>query len=250
MGKDGKTLTIFLSVISILLLSLTGISLFFYSNESRVRMEKEAELAKSQADNAKFKGELTEAKKKVFRLEEGAKEADEKINSLLDELDLQEGLREEMKIENSALRDALSTESRQKASLEEELLSTQEKVKSLEGELEAETKLRTELREKTATPEEWAVKKKEVELGKIVVTPEEIPEGKILSTNRENNFVIFDLGKKDGIFEGLIMSVFRKTKYLGDVKVARVQSDMSVADAIPPLAVKRIRKNDKVVVKE
>jgi len=48
----------------------------------------------------------------------------------------------------------------------------------------------------------------------------------------------------------MMLSVNRGKKYLGDIKVLRVQKNMSVGDFIPPLTARKVKKNDTVVVKE
>ena len=71
-----------------------------------------------------------------------------------------------------------------------------------------------------------------------------------MTVDTENQFVIVNLGQKDGIAEGTTLSIFREQEYVGDIKVTRVQPDMSAADFIPPLASQNISKNDRVVRKQ
>ena len=356
MAKPGKTLIISLSVLSVLLLSLTIITFFYYRNESELRKQKESVIGKLREEETKLNEELKAVKKEKFLLEEKAKEADEKINGLLDELELEAGLREEMKIENSSLREALKNESEEKQDLQEQILALQEKIDFLKREIsevrdknrqvleesggvskiageegaqgaaarpmiykiiEEEKKLKAELEakeraeesaeeeteqqveeqieeaapetgkeleekvvapqeiveeeevmeqeiEEEASPEEEKIladieaKKKEqeeaqdksVDLKRIVIVGDEIPEGKVLHVNTKDNFIIFDLGHEQGIEKNLILSVYRDDKYIGDIKVVRVQSTMSVADIIPPITARNIRKDYKVVIKE
>lgn len=304
MGKTGKTVTIILIVISILSLVLTVIAVFFFQKESEMRKVAEENLAQSKLSEAKLQAELKESKKQVFLLEEKAKEADEKINSLMDDLELAQGVRDEIKAENDTLKEALDTESKAKDELRkqmtDELTKAKEKVTSLESTLTTEKNLRIDLEkqieklrdnlnsqtqpaaqspEGTQTPtttnplkeeqpqgnsppvekpkydpetssSNTQAKNSEVSLGKIVVASDDIPPGRVLSVDKENDFVIFNLGEKDGIVQGLIMSVYRDEDYLGDVKVSRVQSDMSAADFIPPFSSQRVRKNDQIVTKQ
>jgi hypothetical protein len=44
------------------------------------------------------------------------------------------------------------------------------------------------------------------------------------------------------------MSVYRGDEYLGDVRVSRVQEELSAADLIPPFSSRKVRKNDSVVL--
>lgn len=248
MNKSGKTLTIFLVVISILLLSLTVISIFFYKTESDLRKSVEVQLAQAKVSEAKMDADLKEAKKQVFLLEEKAKEADEKINGLMDELDLQEGLRDQMKMENASLKEAVSKVSEEKEALDKELAAVQEKIAALEEKVKMSESARTDIENKMKEMEQAEFT--DVQLEKIVVTPGEIPPGKVVSVNQDNNFVIFDLGQEHGIRPEMVMSVFRGESYLGDIKVTRAQAGMSVADFVAPFTSKQAKKDDKVMVKK
>ncbi|MCD4779893.1 MAG: hypothetical protein K8S27_05005 [Candidatus Omnitrophica bacterium] len=54
--------------------------------------------------------------------------------------------------------------------------------------------------------------------------------GRILSVNDDNNFVIIDIGKKKGIRIGDKMSVYREGDYLGSLEIIQVREDISAAD--------------------
>ena len=75
-------------------------------------------------------------------------------------------------------------------------------------------------------------------------------EGRILSVDKDTEFVILNLGDKDGIQMGMLLSVVRDGNYLGDIKITRLHPEMSAADLVSPLSVEIVRKNDKVVVKK
>ena len=250
MNKAGKTTTIFLVVISVLLLSLTAISIFFFKKENELRKLAESKLAQAKALEVKLDQDLKEAKKQVFLFEEKNKEADDKINGLMDELELQKGVRDQMKSENDSLKEALTKETKDKEALNKELAALQEKAASLEENFKSEEKLRVDLESKVKDMEQQTSQQPGVELEKIVVTPGEIPQGKIIDVNMDNNFVIFNLGQEYGIKQDMLMSIFRKDNYLGDVKVSRVQEGMSVADFIPPLTSKQVKKDDRIVLKK
>jgi len=73
--------------------------------------------------------------------------------------------------------------------------------------------------------------------------------GRILSVDIETEFVIVSLGEKDGIVIGNVLSVYRNDNYVGDIKVTRLQSEMSAADLVLPLSIGNIQKNDLVKTK-
>jgi hypothetical protein len=80
-----------------------------------------------------------------------------------------------------------------------------------------------------------------VELGTIVVSPETAAvsgstkaptaklEGKVLVVNKDYNFIVINLGNKDGIAIGNIFSVLRNNKNIGEVKVEKVHESMAAA---------------------
>lgn len=54
--------------------------------------------------------------------------------------------------------------------------------------------------------------------------------GKIVSINDDNNFVIVDLGEKTGIRVGDSLSVYRNNQYIARLEVIQVRKDISAAD--------------------
>ncbi len=298
MNKGGKTLTIFVVVIIVLLISISSIALFFFQLEIERREVAEGNLAQVKMIEMKLRGDVKEAKKKIFLLEEKNKESDERINSLLDDLELEQGLREEMKNEQDVLKEALESQTQSK---DETRVKLSKEVESIRGDLSAATK---ELGQKAATlvksekrvhelenlaknlevQKEDLIKEK-IELeGRIKgmspdaegqkeakdvkevnvtleqanieeVTKVEEPkvpevtgslEGRVISVDKKASFLICSLGEKDGIKQNDVMAVFRGDDYLGDVRISRVQTDMSAADFIPPLTSRKVQKNDRV----
>ena len=318
MNNSGKTITIFLVVVVILLLCLSGIGIFSAKKENELRKSAEASLEQLKIISAKLEGDLKEAKKQVNLLEEKNKEADDKINDLTESLELEQGVKDELKKQNHDLSEALDNENQSKekirtdltqqlnsaqekeASLESQLTTAQTRVKELEGQSESltekikrmESDFQKQLEEAraaaTAAPSpddeknnnepktqelkqpaapleipapnhdgsgpaqdpNTRAKNKEIQLEPIVVAGKEIPQGRVLSVDKENEFLIFNLGEKDGISPGILLSVYRGKNYLGDVKVSRVQPEMSAADFIPPFSSQKVRKNDQVVAKK
>lgn len=54
--------------------------------------------------------------------------------------------------------------------------------------------------------------------------------GKVVSINEDNNFVIVDLGENDGVKLGNVLSVYRDDKYIARLEVIQVRKDISAAD--------------------
>lgn len=272
-------MTIFMVIVAFLLVSLTAISVFFFQKELERRKMVEAVLEKNRTDTAKMEEALKEATKQKSLLEEKLKEAEERLNDVSDELELEKGLREEAKQENVTLKGQLDKLKSEKDSLTSEKNTVQEslikKLADLEAKLQAEMEAKKLIEQKlssydpsyasqsikTAIPAPESAPQKvvsdkiinatgtSVNLDKIVVEPEANSKGRILSVDLETEFVILNLGSKDGMEIGHVLSVYRGKDYLGDIKVTRVQPDMSAADLIPPFSSRIVRKNDQVILK-
>ena len=57
-----------------------------------------------------------------------------------------------------------------------------------------------------------------------------ILEGNVVSINPENNFVIVDLGEKEGIKIGDPLSVYRGSEYVAGLEIIQVRKDIAAAD--------------------
>ncbi len=279
MNSSGKTLVIFLVIIAILLISLTAMSIFIFQKEIEKRKKAEEQIEVLKLSELNLKNDLKDVKKKNFILEEKNKEADQRINSLLDELELETGLREEMTNKYNETKAQLTKVAKEKEqteqTLKEELKKISEKASVLEEKLGKEVQTKEELRQMIKDIEtqkkalEDKLKRQQsmapppvemqpdvltvdegINLDKIVIAPKSLSEGRILSVDKDTEFVILNLGEKDGIKTDMSLSVLRAGTYLGDIKVTRTHPEMSAADLVPPFSIQVIRPNDKVVVKK
>ena len=313
MNSSGKVLVIFLVIIAVLLISLTAISLFFFQKETERRKIAEATLEEYQSEKVKMEEDITILKKQNFLLQEKNKESEARVNDLSDELELESGLREEMKLETVAVeeklkeledaKEAFADEFEEEEELHKKLIKnlavSEQKIKELEAQLKAEIERSQKLGELYEqkqqeeaskleniqdSPENTAVEKSSVEeevsledansgieLEEIVIIPrlpkaqdvveepifeeevvsvfESALNGRILSVDTETGFVIVSLGKKDGLDVGNILSVYHNENYVGDIKITRLQSEMSAADLVLPLSIRNIQRNDQVKTK-
>jgi predicted nucleic acid-binding Zn-ribbon protein len=155
--------------------------------------------------------------------------------------------------ENTQLRDQLKQLNTTKGALEKSYVRLQEDKSNIERKLnEAETMVQTNI------DEIWDIKEnvdksfegaksasapgKDIELPPIVVTSQGQNEavetmkskpgfnGKVVSINEENNFIIVDIGQQEGVRLGDALSVYRDAQYLARLEVIQVRSDISAAD--------------------
>lgn len=216
----------------------------------------------------------------VVVLEEKKKEAEATIENLLQEVELQKATKEEIGKQVSVLQDNLQKEVQAKEELRtrlnQDLQSAQEKYNVVKAELDKAMARNKELENSRTTleaklqefqqgpaivqaPVTESVKPLSltsssasggVELGKIVVNPSPSAAGKVINVDVATDFVIVNLGEKDGVSNGTVLSIFRGENYLGDVKVSRVLASMSAADFIPPLKSESVKKDDQVTFKK
>ncbi len=280
--NSGKTLTIFAILIVILLASSTSIGFFLYHKEAEMHRAVDIQLNESNEVQIKLQAQLKEAQEQLTVLADKNKEADEKINNLIDEEELNKGLNQELKGENAALKDALDAAKKDKEQLradtDEAAKKYKEAVDLLRAQQEKDFELSKRVAELEAATQKYEAKiqamkadlmpynersadqqvagegvapggynKEKVELDKIVVNPNDGTRGRILSVDKDAEFIVCNLGMKQGVKSGDMLSVYRGEEYLGDVKVSRVQQEMSAADIVPPFSSRKVRKNDIVV---
>ncbi len=95
--------------------------------------------------------------------------------------------------------------------------------------------------------EELAAKMpKNIELEKIVIkTPSEL-KGKILSYDKDNVFVVTDLGNQNGLKLGDILSVYRDDVFIGRVQIEKFEGTSSVAVVLSTWKNVEFKENDVV----
>jgi hypothetical protein len=125
-------------------------------------------------------------------------------------------------------------------------------------------------------------KTQEIELGKIVVSPEPEPitppapvkktakapvktvkasavkkpaaktatlEGQVLVVNKEYSFAVINLGNKSGVQVNQVFSVYHNNRFIGDMKVEKVHDSMAAAGFLTSGLKFKINEGDKVVQK-
>ncbi|MFA5356604.1 MAG: hypothetical protein WC301_04295 [Candidatus Omnitrophota bacterium] len=75
-------------------------------------------------------------------------------------------------------------------------------------------------------------------------------EGKVLVVNKEYDFIVVNLGSRNGVKPGDIFAIYRGNKYLGDIKVAKTHDSMSAADFLTPAIKNSVREGDRIVQKD
>jgi len=71
--------------------------------------------------------------------------------------------------------------------------------------------------------------------------------GHILAVNDEWNFVVMDIGAKEGVIENVNMIVYRNGALIGKVKITSVEPSVSIADILPEWKQGEIQEGDTVI---
>jgi hypothetical protein len=256
MNNKAKTLTIFLVTLSVLFLCVVLIITFLLREETAHRLAVEKSLSEVTAAKTDLEHQLSDTNKQLFLLQERMKESDLKIKSLLSDLDLAKSQQDVLSKENYDLKDALAKEQKEKAGLQQQLSQVANESTTLKEQIGSLEKAKVDAEKKAQA----AVQSSEVPLGTIVVNPNapaapaeiNVPaaNASILTVNKEYQFVVTNLGEQGQVAPEQILSVTRDGKAIGELKVQRVQGNLSVADPVPPLKVDTLKEGDRVSVKK
>lgn len=259
MSNKGKGIAVVLLVLLLVIsLSLAG---YTYT----LLQKKQAENLELQDKLEDATGKLKVAEKKVDELKKDVETLDTQLQDSKNEINkINTKLKDEQtaRLEALANVDQIKQKLTQQQSIQADLQSKIDQTKSERDKMQAEiSRLEAEkadLEIKLKSQQAVQAQPQGVELGKIVVGQEPAPaktassslEGKLLVINKEYNFVVINLGNKDGVEVGDLFSVYRKDKYIGDVRVEKVHESMSAAGFVSASIKNKINEGDKVVRKK
>lgn len=282
MTRRGSAPTIILILIILIALALAGGSFYLFQKERTKSLELEEKLDEINTKQRITENRLKESEKFISDLQSKLQEAKVQIDTLNTGLQQEKTVRQEALAKLEVLRVDLDEQKRLRSDLEKKFNQAQEDVRKTQAQLKDLDSEKTALEIKIKDLET----KSNVELGKIVVSPEAAvtkqktkkekavkpaaqpkpkpvaspkskvkttvvagPEGKVLVINKDYNFIVINLGGKDGVKEGDIFSVYHDAKYLGDVKVEKVHDAMSAAGFVSGTVKDNVAEGDKVVQK-
>ena len=161
------------------------------------------------------------------------------------------GRAEKLSTENGELRQKMKQLVSVKNALEKSIVRLSQEKDKIEGKLgKTETIIQSKIDEiwdikddldRSIRESQSGVSSSEVELPPIVVSSNgdamsfntgTAPgfNGKVISINESNNFVIVDVGENKGVRLGDSLSVYRDSKYVARLEVIQVRKDISAAD--------------------
>jgi len=275
---NSRAKVIVLIIVILISLSVAGGTLYLFQKEHTRNIELETQLNDLTAKQKSAEAKLAEAQRSISTLESKIKDNTSQIETLTSQLDQEKIAKEDALVKMEQMRSELEQQKQLRSDLEKKLTKAEGDVRGIQAKLGA---IESEKAKLEAKVKELEVKSN-VELGKIVVNPETVQqaakpqgdksqnagrpaaatplvkkeeakaqalEGKVLVLNKEYNFLVLNLGNKDGVAAGDQFAVYRGDQYIGDVKVEKVQDAMAAAGFTSDDVKNKVKEGDKVVRK-
>jgi len=275
MRNNGKVPAVVLIVLFIISLSLAGGAAFLLKKEKAKSQALQEELDDVSAKVKILEGKLDDSKQTAAQLDTQLRDTKTQTEFLSEELKKEKKLSQDTLMELQQVKISLEQQKKLKADTEQKLTQSQADLKKFQAQLKTLEGKKVELENKIKQMEE--AKSEKVELGTIVVEQQEeapaLPqsaktpattkitpakakpsgssalEGKVLVVNKDYNFVVINLGSRDGVNTNDLFSIYRKNKYIGDIKVEKVHDSMSAANFTSADIKDKVQEGDKVALK-
>ncbi len=266
MGSKGKTSVIILIVLILISLGLAGGTFYLLQNERNEKARVQQQLEVVKAKELEVSENLKTAKKEIATLEDRLQETRLQSEKLTMSLEQEKSAKKEALAQIDQMYAQLEEQKKAKAYLEKMFYETSDELSKMQAQAKDIESKRLVLEKKVKELEDQAHK---IELGKIVVSPEGVAgqaagkasadgskkeasanlEGKVLVINKDYNFVVTNLGKKEGIDIGDVFSVYHGPDYIGDVKIEKIHDSMSAAGFVSAETKDKVSEGDKVIQK-
>ena len=271
MNNRARSSIILLIALTLICLFAAGAGFYLYQKEHVKNIELEEKIDELNIKQKISEAKLLEAQKITSSLEAQIKESAAQISELTDGISKEKASKEEALASFEQIKKEIEEQKALRLDLENKLNQAQNEVKSMQGKLVVLDSEKKDLEVKIKDLEE---KSQGVELGKIVVSPEaktdnvkgekktresvknkEVAqpgrgvEGKVLVVNKEYNFVVINLGSKDGVGLGQVFSLYHENSYIGDVKVEKLHDSMAAAGFMLEDTKTKVKEGDRVTKK-
>ena len=225
-------------VLIILLLAAAAAAAAFYlaqTQEHAKRVWAEDQLERVTKAKEALEQQLTGANQKAQELADQVAQEKRAREALTSELADSRSELDDARQEATESRERLEAERRAKLGLTEDLAKAKQSYQALNNELTTLRQAKEALEKRVK--EMLAARAREAE--KIVVTPQSAPapapgsmQGKVLVVNREFNFIVLNLGAKDGVKPGSRFTVMRGNKPVGTAEVEKLYDNMAAANLV------------------
>jgi cell shape-determining protein MreC len=233
---------------------------FFASQLKQRRDDLNSQLNATKDSLSKTETELTTAKKDRDNTSRELKDTNSKLDAVNSDLKKKDREIESERAGRQKLEDNLKDLNKQKEEVQVELdkykkaippdlppEQIQAKLKEFGDQLAALDSEKKVLNDKLLKLEEE--KKKREENERLMKSGKPVPgiSGHVVAVNPEWNFVVLDIGSKQGLFEQAGMIVYRGTKLVGKIKITSVEPSTAIADILPEWKQEDIQEGDTVI---
>lgn len=259
---NSRAKVIILIIVILVSLGIAGGGFYLYQQEHSRNLNLQNQLDDLTTKQKLTEGKLQEAQRSLATLESKLKDTTSQLDTLSGQLQQEKASKEEALSKMDQMKADFDQQKSLRSDLENRLDKAQEDVRAIQAKLRTIESEKAKLEMKVKELES----KSNVELGKITVNPEGKPgtavaqagnppasaknlEGKVLVLNKEYNFVVISLGIKDGIAIGDQFSVYQGNKSIGEIRIEKVQENMSAAGFVTDSLKDKVKEGDKVVKK-
>ncbi len=259
MVEKAKSSIIIFIILILVSLSFTGAVFYLLQKEKAKNLSLQEDLNSLKIKHDAAEAKLGEYKKTISQLELKLKDAQTNIDTLTGTLEQERKAKQEALGQVQQLKTDLGQQKELRANLETKLNQAQKDAEKTKAQLkEIESKKAQEAQTQQQTQDQG------VELGTIVVGSEDSSvateqpkekavtsslKGKVLVVNKDYNFVVINLGSKDGVSAGDVFALYHNDKYIGDIKVEKIHESMSAADFTSPAIKDVVSEGDRAVQK-
>ncbi len=278
MANQGKLAVIALIVLLIAALAAAGLGFSALQQEKQTNARLTKDLMVLEDEKKTAENKIKELTRSLNETRDNLKDSETRIVSITGELDNEKKAKNEAVGEVGRLKNELEQVKNTKSQLEVKLKegeinlnkareelnaiktvkeSLDQKVKDLEAKTESVQLDKIVISgqpKKTVEPEVKALPSptETVEENKVeklaALTSEVKKEGKVLVVNAEYDFIVVNLGNKDGVSVGDVLNINRKNKEIGQAKIEEVRDTMSVAIPLSEGLMKQVKEEDMATV--
>ncbi len=259
MVEKAKSSIIIFIILILVSLSFTGAVFYLLQKEKAKNLSLQEGFNSLKIKHDAAEAKLGEYKKTISQLELKLKDTQTNIDTLTGTLEQERKAKQEALGQVQQLKTDLGQQKELRANLETKLNQAQKDAEKTKAQLkEIESKKAQEAQTQQQTQDQG------VELGTIVVGSEDSSvateqpkekavtsslKGKVLVVNKDYNFVVINLGSKDGVSAGDVFALYHNDKYIGDIKVEKIHESMSAADFTSPAIKDVVSEGDRAVQK-
>ena len=261
MGGKGRAVVILLGLLTVLSLAGAGVGFWLQRQEHELRLAKEQELLHAKKENDRLKDQISEVTKAKELVEADLASTKTELAKAAQQVEEERAAKEQLAKSVADRQEEITRLGKDLEQLRSERteltgklakLTTQQKtLETKVGELEsAKSDLETKVLELSSQPTQ-----PNVELDKVVVTEggaspaaasDASAKGQVVVVNREYDFVVMNLGKKQGVEVGQEFQIERDHQVLGRVKVEKIYDELSAAAILPDSKKDAIHEGDLV----